>query len=108
EGGGEARRASTESREIGKSGYVKGFVETQTMGHLAIRGITQNRFPATDHHRRLSDRDMEVIEEALNVGVAFQIDVSIRVPVAREEFLNAKGIGGMAGGNDCCIANTLH
>jgi hypothetical protein len=39
---------------------------------------------------------MKVIEEVLNVGMAFQIDVGVRVRVAREEFLNAKGIGGMA------------
>src|SRR6516162_11153918 len=51
---------------------------------------------------------MEVIEEALNVGVAFQIDVGVRMPVAREEFLNAKGISGVARANECCIANTLH
>ena len=30
------------------------------------------------------------------------------MPVAREEFLNAKGIGGVARANECCIANTLH
>jgi hypothetical protein len=45
---------------------------------------------------------MEVIEEALHVAAAFQIDVGIRVPVAREEFLNAKGIGGMPGANERC------
>ncbi len=50
---------------------------------------------------------MEVIQEALNVGVAFQIDVRIRVAVAREEFLDAKGIGRMTGAYECCIANAL-
>ena len=50
---------------------------------------------------------MEVIEEALNVGVALQIDVGIRVPVAREELPNAESIGGMAGADECCIAKAL-
>src|SRR5262249_31794155 len=84
-GRGQSRRPCAHDYQITNPASLYRLIETKTIGDLAICGITQNRFSVTDHHRRLIDRNVEVIEEALNVGVALQIDVCIRVPVAGEE-----------------------
>ena len=39
--------------------------------------------------------DAKVIEKVLNVRVAFQIDIRIWMAIPSQEFLDAKGIGGM-------------
>jgi hypothetical protein len=50
---------------------------------------------------------MEMIEQPFNFRVLFQIDIGVRVPVAREECFNANGIGGVAGAQYGGISDAL-
>src|SRR6202040_262151 len=46
------------------------------------------------------DPDMEAIEQLLGTWIALEIDVRVRMPVAREELLDTEGARGMSGADE--------
>ena len=72
---------------------VDGIVESQAIGNLLVAGIAQHDRPAANQHRDVGLADVKPIEQLLGAGVAIEIDVVMRVAVAGQELLHAKGAG---------------
>ena len=65
-------------------------VEAETISDVAIARIPQNDLAAADNYRDIGDGDPKSIQKLLNAGVTIEVDVLVRMAVARQEFLNAK------------------
>jgi hypothetical protein len=48
----------------------------------------------TDQHRNVVQADSEVFEKILNTWIPLHFDKRVGMPIARQEFLQAQGIGG--------------
>ena len=60
------------------------------VGDLLVARVAEHRVAAADQHRHVGDRDVEPIEQRLDVRIAIEIDVGVRVAVARQELLDAQ------------------
>ena len=74
---------------------IDALVETEAVGNLLIAGIAQHGVAAADQDGNLVVRDVKAIEQTLRVRVAVEVEISERVPVARQEFLDPKRSRGM-------------
>ena len=57
---------------------------------MLIGRIAQHHRATADDHRNVADADLEAIEQVLDPGVAVQVDIRVRMAVAREELLDAQ------------------
>src|SRR4030095_8837966 len=71
-------------------------VEAETLGNLLIGGIPKDGIAAADQHGDVGDGNVKTIQQLLNVLVAVEIDVRVRVPVACQELLDPKAARRMA------------
>ena len=52
--------------------------------------VAQHRVAAADQHRHVGDGDVKAIEQRLHAGVALEVEVGVRMAVARQELLDAQ------------------
>ncbi len=86
-------RAGPDDHQIAKMRSVDGIVEPEAVGNCLVAGITQHHRPAADQHRHVGLADLKPVEQLLGAGVAIEIDEVMRVAVACQELLHAKGAG---------------
>ena len=67
---------------------IDSVVETQAGGDLLIRRVPQDGIAAADQHRHIRFTDMKTIEQLLCLAVMIEIDVGVRMPVARQELFH--------------------
>ena len=68
-------------------------VETETVGDLLVRRVPKHDVAAADQHRHVRRGDVKPIEELLHADVAIEIDIRVRMAVARQELLDAERSG---------------
>ena len=85
---------------------IDGIVEAKTIGDLLVAGIAQHDVTAANQHRDVGGADVKPIEQLLGVGVAIEINVVMRMPVAGQKLLHAKRAGAMQGSDHHHIAET--
>ena len=93
--GGKSRWSCAHDDHVAHLRLVDRLVEAQAIGNLLVGRIPQHRFPAADQHRHVGGGDLKPIEQILNVGIVVEIDVGVRMAVARQKFLDAKRPGTM-------------
>jgi len=58
---------------------------------LGVRWIAKNLFAATDQNRQITDAHLESVEQCWHVGFGVDVDVAVRMAIARQERLHAQG-----------------
>ena len=89
-GGRESRGSGADDDHVAYLGLVDGFVEAQAVGDLLIGRVPQHHLATADHHRHIRGGDLKLVQQNLNVGVTVEIDVRVRMAVARQELFDAK------------------
>ena len=84
------RRPAADDNDVADVRAIDRVVESKTVGDLAIARIAEHDVAATDEDGNLIRRDVESIEERLHVRVVIEIDVRERMPVPRQELLDAQ------------------
>ncbi len=74
---------------------IDGVVEAETIGDLPVARIAQHGVAAANQHRDVGGADVKPIEQLLGVGIAIEIDVVMRMPVAGQEVLHPQRAGAM-------------
>ena len=74
---------------------IDGVVEPEALGDLLIARVAQHGVAAADQHGHVGGADMKPIEQLLRLGVAIEIDVRVRMAVARQELLHPQRAGAM-------------
>ena len=83
-GGREPRRSGSDDDEIVHDILVQS-VQAQALSQLIDRRPPQDALPAADDDRDVSEADPESVQRRLDVIVAVEIDVGVRLIVARQE-----------------------
>ena len=94
----------TDDHQIAHQRVIERFIETKFRRDLAVRRIAHDRIARTDDHRHVCVRHLEVIEQRLDLLVAVEIHVGVRVPVAREEVLDFECPREMVGADEEDVA----
>ena len=68
-------------------GRVDRRVEAEAVGELRGRRIAQHQLAAADQDRDVVGADVEAVQQRLDVGVVLEVEVRVRMAVAREELL---------------------
>src|SRR5205823_3457448 len=84
---------------------VNALVETKAIRKLLISRVPKHQLAAADHYGYVAGGDMEAIQQALYIRVAFKIDVGIGMSIAHQELFDPKGIGGMSGADQYNISD---
>ena len=59
-----------------------------------FEGLRSTRSAAADQDGKLFHGNLEPIQDFLNIGIAIEVDIRVRVAVARQELSNAQRAGG--------------
>ena len=59
------------------------FIEAETIGNFPIGWIAQHRSSAAHHDRYVLHLDMKTIEQLLRVRIFIEVNISVRITVAR-------------------------
>src|SRR6185437_9059641 len=89
------RRTGPDHNEVTDRLAIDLRIHLQALGELFVAGILRHLLAATDDNRYVVDRHMKPIEQRLHTAVAFNIEVDVRVGVARQELLHTQRARGV-------------
>ena len=69
--------------QVAQMRLIDRFIEAETIGNFPIGWIAQHRLSAADHDRYVLHLDMKTIEQLLRVGIFIEVNISVRITVAR-------------------------
>ena len=92
----ETRGSGADDDHVADLCRVDRLVEAEAVGDLLIGRVPEHHLAATDQHGHVRDGDVEPIQQLLDAGIAVEVDVRVRVAVARQELLDAERARGMA------------
>jgi hypothetical protein len=70
-------------------------VEPEAVGDLLVGRVPEHELAPADHHRHIRDRDVKAIQQHLDVGLAIEVEILVRMAVAGQELLDAQRPGRM-------------
>ena len=85
--------AGADYNQITQMSSIDRFVESETVGDLPISRITKNRLSAADHDRDVLHGNIKTIEQFLRVRILIEVDIGIRITIARQEFPDPQRFG---------------
>ena len=89
----ETRRPGPDHEHVALVRRLDRGVEAQAVRDRLVGRILEQRIAAADEHGDLDDRDVELIQQVLNVRIFIQIHVRERMVVASEELADAERVG---------------
>ena len=81
-GRGQPTGPSAHHDEIVHATFIDSGIQTEAHGGLRVTGIAKHQFAPADQHRNLGHPDFEMIQQSLNVGISFHVDIRERMAVA--------------------------
>jgi hypothetical protein len=86
----QAGESAANDDDVAQLCLIDRIVEAEAVGDLVVCRIPENRGAAADENRNVALSDLKAIEELLHAVVTVEIDVRVRISVAREEFLHTE------------------
>src|SRR6185369_13370589 len=80
----------TDNNHVANVCLVDRFIETQAVCNLLVRWISQYNGATTYHYRKVADSHAEAIQQLLNLDIAFQINVGVRLIITCQELFDAE------------------
>jgi hypothetical protein len=84
--GREPGRAGADHHEVVDCRYVDRRIHAEVTGDVGDSRILEHPAATADDHRNFIHRDVKAVEQSLHVRIVVDIDIDVRVGIAREEF----------------------
>ena len=88
--GGKTRRPCPHYDDVPHAVIIDLLIHTQGRSDFFVAGIFQHHCAVTDHHRKIFDADVKALEQLAHRRIAVDVQVHIRIAVAREELLQTQ------------------
>ena len=102
--GGQPGRSGADDHDVSHVGLIDSVIEAEALGDLLVARVLEHVLAVADQHRDLRHADVEPVQHLLHPSLAVEIDHRVRVPVPREEFLDAERAGAVSGTHEHGIA----
>jgi hypothetical protein len=64
---------------------IHSYVQPEAFGYFGVAGIPEHQDAPADQHGDVFHLNLKLVQDGLDAGIAFDINISVRMTVAREE-----------------------
>src|SRR5580658_10315009 len=82
-------------------------VQTEASGRLGVSWISKHQLTSAYQYRDVRYANREVVQHALDVRLALQIDIGVRMAVARQKRSKPQAIARKIGSDQYCVAHRM-
>ena len=105
--GSEPARPRADDEQIADVRRALRTAQAEAVGDLLVGRVLEHLLATADDDGHIAHADVKAVEQRLDVLVAIDIDVRVRMGVAREELLYAESAGGVVGADEHGVAEPV-